>query len=80
MPEKMETKAFIWNLSNPNEYELELHAPSPVTNMSYNHKNVDILGGGCYNGLLAFWDYRKGSAATNISPVELSHADPITHF
>jgi len=46
-----------------------LKAPSPVTNIAYNTKIQDTLGGGCYNGLLAFWDERKGSDPTAISPV-----------
>ena len=46
----------------------------------YNPKILDIIGGGCYNGLLAYWDGRKGGAPVGLSPVELSHYDPITHF
>lgn len=57
----MESTAFVWNTHNPNKYELLLNAPSPVTNIAYNNKNPDIIGGGCYNGLVTFWDVRKGS-------------------
>lgn len=52
MPEKMPTQAYVWNLNNPNKHETELQAPSPVTCISYNHKNQDWIGGGCYNGLV----------------------------
>lgn len=28
MPDKMESTAFVWNMHNPNKYELLLNAPS----------------------------------------------------
>lgn len=59
-PEKMRTNAYIWDTCNPNAPEITLNSPSPVTNICYNHKLVDLVGGGCANGLVAVWDSRKG--------------------
>lgn len=42
-----------------------------------------MVGGGCYNGLIAIWDMRDGKKACSpcmTSPVEESHFDPITQF
>jgi len=45
----------------------------------YNNKITDLVGGGCYNGIVAIWDVRKKSCTpTMTSPVEESHFDPIT--
>eukprot|EP00983_Pelagomonas_calceolata_P036776 1134498-Pelagomonas_calceolata.AAC.1 len=35
------------------------------------------LGAGQYNGQFTVYDMRKGSAATEATPVDLSHRDPI---
>lgn len=67
-PAKMKTESYIWDLANPNEPEITLESPSPVTNISFNHKLTDIVGGGCANGIVAVWDSRKGK-----EPVALSH-------
>ncbi len=54
----MSLKSYVWDLNNPNRPEVELLAPSPCTNIAYNHKSTDIIGGGCYNGLVVIWDIR----------------------
>ena len=46
----------------------------------YNPKLTDIIGGGCYNGLVAIWDVKKGGTPVAVTPVEKSHHDPVTHF
>lgn len=74
------TDALIWDLNNPNHPEMRLNAPSPVTNIAYNPKSTDQIGGGCYNGLIAIWDVKKGGAPWLVSPVQESHSDPITHI
>ncbi len=33
--------------------------------------------GGCYNGQLALFDTRKGSQPLEVTPVEISHKDPV---
>jgi len=45
--------------------------------IEYNPKDPHILIGGCYNGLIQYWDDRKGSAAVDTSPIEKSHRDPV---
>jgi dynein intermediate chain 2 len=70
----------VWDLTNPNNPELQLHTVSPVTNLMYNPKLTDQIGGGCYNGLVAVWDVKKGNQPVMVSPVEKSHHDPVTHF
>jgi len=69
--------SFIWDVNSPNEPELELRAPSPLCSLVYNHRNSDQLAGGCYNGLVGFWDTRKGSTPVMTSQVENSHRDPV---
>jgi len=39
-----------------------------------------MVGGGCYNGLIAIWDVRTKGKPVHESSVETSHFDPITHF
>jgi dynein intermediate chain 2, axonemal len=80
MHEKMPTQAYIWDVNNPNSYDQELKSPSSVTKLQYNPKLIDLIGGGCYSGLVAFWDVRKGKEPTHTSPIEKSHYDPITSF
>lgn len=58
MPDKMPCQAYIWDIQNPNSYDIELKSPSPVTNISWNPKILDMVGGGTYNGLAIFWDIR----------------------
>lgn len=76
----MKNNSYVWDLQNPNAPEITLHSPSPVTNLSYNHKLTDIIGAGCYNGIVAIWDSRKGKDPVATTQVEKSHSDPVTHF
>lgn len=64
-PDKMKNNSYVWDLHNPNAPEITLNSPSPVTNLSYNHKLTDIIGGGCYNGIV-------GKCTTNNSYVGFS--------
>jgi len=43
----------------------------------YNNKNPDVLAGGSYNGLLNYYDLRRGPSAVGKSSVEVSHYDPV---
>lgn len=70
----------MWDLGNPNVPELVLNTPSAITNIAYNQKITDQIGGGCYNGLVTVWDVKRGSQPVFVSPVEKSHQDPITHL
>lgn len=76
----MKTHSYVWDLQNPNAPEIALEAPSPITNLSFNHKLTDIIGGGCANGIVGIWDYRKGKEPVALTHVEKSHSDPVTHF
>ena len=50
--------------------------------IQFNHRNSDIMVGGCYNGSLAFFDLRRGDASgvikpTDVTILEKSHHDPV---
>jgi dynein intermediate chain 2, axonemal len=76
-PDGMSMNSYIWDVTNPNFPELELTPASPLVCLEYNPKDTHILLGGCYNGLLQYWDDRKGSTAVDSSPIEKSHRDPV---
>ena len=76
----MPMQSYVWDLNNPNVPDLVLNSPSSITNISYNQKLSDQIGGGCYNGLIAIWDVKKGKEPIMVSPVEKSHSDPISHL
>ena len=76
----MKTCSYVWDLNNPNEPEVALNSPSPITNLCFNHKLTDTIGGGCANGIVGIWDARKGKDPVALSHVEKSHSDPVTHF
>lgn len=77
MTDEMPTNSFIWDISERNEPLTELRTASPMVCCEYNHRNPDFLVGGCYNGLLNFFDLRKGVAPAMKSTVEASHWDPV---
>ena len=79
-PDKMRTCSYVWDLENPNAPETSLASPSPLTNLSYNHKLTDIIGAGCANGIVGMWDSRAGADPVALTHVERSHSDPVTHF
>lgn len=70
MNDKMTNQAYIWDINNPNVYSVKLDAPSPLTQIAYNSKIADYIGGGCYNGLVAFWDQRENGKPPKLTPVE----------
>ena len=45
--------------------------------LEYNPKDPHLLVGGCYNGQLALFDTRKGAQPLEVTPVEISHKDPV---
>eukprot|EP00002_Diphylleia_rotans_P004749 TRINITY_DN1364_c0_g1_i4.p1 TRINITY_DN1364_c0_g1~~TRINITY_DN1364_c0_g1_i4.p1 ORF type:complete len:469 (+),score=108.14 TRINITY_DN1364_c0_g1_i4:467-1873(+) len=69
--------SYIWDLENPNTPELEIQSASHLCSLEYNPKDSNILVGGSYNGLIAFWDVRKGSLPVDSSLIERSHRDPV---
>ena len=60
-PEGMSTASYIWNLENPNYPEQDLVPQSPLCCLEYNNKDHNVVVGGSYNGLVAWWDVRRGS-------------------
>ena len=76
-------QSYIWDMNNPNTPEMELVPPSPLVCLRYNPKSTDTLVGGCYNGLITFFDTRKPGGVTGIfspestSIIEKSHHDPV---
>jgi len=76
-PEGMSTASYIWNLENPNYPEQDLVPQSPLCCLEYNNKDHNVVVGGSYNGLVAWWDVRRGSQPVDTSPIEKSHRDPV---
>lgn len=62
---------------NPNKPEHTLKPSSPMLCLEYSPKDPHLLMGGCYNGQLALFDTRKGSQPLEVTPVEISHKDPV---
>lgn len=63
---------------------MELVPPSHICCLRFNPKSTDTLVGGCYNGLITYFDLRKPNAVTGscdpleTSIVENSHHDPVS--
>ena len=72
-----ETCSYIWDITAPNQPDATLLPASPLTTLAYNPRSPDHVVGGSYNGLLSFFDLRKGGASVEVSGVERSHHDPI---
>merc|ERR1719222_1017119 len=77
MSDEMPMSSFIWDISERNVPLTELRATSPLICCQYNNKNPDVLAGGSYNGLLNYYDLRRGPSAVGKSAVEVSHYDPV---
>ncbi|KAI9090026.1 WD40-repeat-containing domain protein [Phlyctochytrium arcticum] len=77
MPANMSYDSYIWDVENPNMPDQTLTPPSPLVSVKYNPKDPHVLVGGCYNGLISFWDTRKGPFPVDTSTVDKSHRDPV---
>lgn len=77
MPANMPLASYIWDVNNPNHPDAEVIPSSPLCSLVYNPRSPDQLVGGSYNGLVGFWDLRKGSAPVLSSVIEKSHHDPV---
>ncbi|NXB99872.1 DNAI2 protein, partial [Orthonyx spaldingii] len=73
----MSFDSYIWDLEKPYIPELVLKPSSPVVTLEYNSKDWHHVLGGCYNGQIVYWDTRKGGLPMEMTPVELSHRDPV---
>lgn len=74
---EMSNLSYIWDVNNPNVPEQELSPSSPLCCLEYNTKDAHLLVGGSYNGLVSYWDTRKGSMPADSSIIEKSHRDPV---
>lgn len=52
MPENMLLNSYVWDIKNPNVPFLDLIPTSAISNIAFNTKNFNLIGGGCYNGLI----------------------------
>ena len=76
--ERMPIKSYIWDILNPNTPDQELLPSSPLCCLRFNAKDPQTLVGGCYNGLISFFDLRKsGAVPFETSVIENSHHDPV---
>ncbi|XP_041881473.1 dynein intermediate chain 2, axonemal [Corvus kubaryi] len=73
----MSFDSYIWDLEKPYSPELTLKPSSPLVTLEYNSKDWHHVLGGCYNGQIVYWDTRKGGLPVEMTPVELSHRDPV---
>jgi len=77
MTEDMPMASFIWDISERNSPLMELRSHSPLVSCAYNHRTADWLAGGCYNGILNWYDLKRGPTPCMKSSVEVSHYDPV---
>ena len=73
----MSSLSYIWDVTNPNTPEMELQPSSALCCLEYNPKDPHLLVGGSYNGLISYWDTRKGCNPADTSIIEKSHRDPV---
>jgi len=77
MPANMCLDSYIWDIENPNVIDQTITPSSPLVTLKYNPKDPHILIGGSYNGLVSYWDLRKGQYPVDTSLIEKSHNDPV---
>ncbi|NXI27939.1 DNAI2 protein, partial [Sterrhoptilus dennistouni] len=73
----MSIDSYVWDLGKPYTPELTLKPSSPLVILEYSSKDWYHMLGGCYNGQIVYWDTRKGGLPTEMTPVEVSHRDPV---
>ena len=77
MSQRLPMKSYVWDITNPNTPDAELVPSSPLVCLRFNPKLTDTLVGGCYNGLISFFDLRTPGGPTEESVIENSHHDPV---
>jgi len=77
MSDEMPMSSFIWDIAERNEPLTELRSQSPMVCCQFNGKVHDWLLGGCYNGVLNWYDLKRGPTPCMKSKVEISHYDPV---
>lgn len=79
-PDGMSLDSYVWDLGNPNEPEYTMQPLSQVVSAKFNLKDPNIVGAGLYNGQFAVFDMRKGNRQVDVTPMDLSHTEPIYDF
>ncbi len=69
--------SYVWSTANPSVPDSTLLGPSPLTVVEYLPKDTHVLAAGMYNGCVATFDVRTGSAPTDVSPIEKAHQQPV---
>ncbi|ORZ39046.1 WD40-repeat-containing domain protein [Catenaria anguillulae PL171] len=77
-PMGMTYESYIWDIENPNQPDLAILPASPLVCLKYNPKDPHVLVGGSYNGLVAYWDTRKGSYPVDSSAIDKAHREPVS--
>jgi len=77
MPDNIPLNSYIWDVTNPNRPDFTIKPQSPLVTCVFNPKSTEHLAGGCYNGLIGFWDLRKGQTPVSKTLIEQSHNDPV---
>ena len=75
--ERMPIESYVWDILNPNTPMQQLVPASPLCCLRFNPKVPEQVVGGSYNGLISFFDLRKGSTPVETSVIENSHHDPV---
>lgn len=79
-PASMSLSSYIWDVNNPNSPEFEMTPTSQICVSKFNLKDSNLVGAGQYNGQFTFYDLRKGNAAVEATPIDVSHRDPVYDF
>ena len=58
--ERMPIESYVWDILNPNTPMQQLVPASPLCCLRFNPKVPEQVVGGSYNGLISFFDLRKG--------------------
>ncbi|XP_066990947.2 dynein intermediate chain 3, ciliary-like [Anabrus simplex] len=78
-PPDLSNFSYLWEVENPNKPALVLKPSVPIVCLEYNPKDPNSLVSGLHSGQVAVWDVRRGSNPVEISVLEPSHRDPVTH-
>lgn len=62
----MPIHSYVWDVAHPNQPEMELEPLSQLLSLRFNLKDMNLLGGGMYNGQFGFFDMRRGSTLVDV--------------
>ena len=72
--------AFVFNLEHNSKPIKTLCPPNHLTSIDYNIKEQFLIGGGCYNGQVCWWDTRICPEPVGETSFESSHTDAVYFF